>query len=266
MQTPNRLSAAQRDALARQDAPFVAAVLVLGNPRSFEAHLRQAAGLMRDRQTSASLCARLVRHVTDLFERSVPGSVRSQLACANGCSFCCYQPVMVSAAEAFYVATQVPERPDADAAVRQAASQLLGRQADAPKVAWLRCPLLDGEGSCSVHVVRPLACHAYVSVDVKDCRTSYPQPGDGQVAEPALYKDLRSACRIILQASLRLNGLPDSHYELNAALDTVLDTPNAEKRWLRGEDVFAAVAKITPNTPEVERMLAVVAVQIGPTL
>ena len=82
MQTPNRLSAAQRDALARQDAPFVASGLILGNPRSFEAHLRQAAGLMRDRQTSASLCARLVRHVTDLFERSGPGAVRGQLACA----------------------------------------------------------------------------------------------------------------------------------------------------------------------------------------
>ena len=266
MQTPNRLSAAQRDALARQDAPFVASGLILGNPRSFEAHLRQAAGLMRDRQTSASLCARLVRHVTDLFERSVPGAVRGQLACAKGCSFCCYQPVMVSAAEAFFLATQLRERPDAAAAVRQAASQLLGRQADAPRIAWLRCPLLDGEGSCSVHAVRPLACHAYVSVDVTDCRTSYPQPGNGQVAEPALYKDLRSACRMIQQASLRLNGLSDNHYELNAALGAVLDTQNAEKRWLRGEDIFAAVPKITPNTPEVERMLALVAVQVGPTL
>ena len=66
----------QRQALARQDAPFLASGLIAGNPRSFEAHLRQAARLMGDRQTSASPSGRLVRHVTELFERSVPESAR----------------------------------------------------------------------------------------------------------------------------------------------------------------------------------------------
>ena len=36
----------QRDALARQDAPFLSMGLVPGNPHSFEAHLRHAARLM----------------------------------------------------------------------------------------------------------------------------------------------------------------------------------------------------------------------------
>lgn len=244
MQAINRLSGAQREALVRQDAPYLATGLMLGNPHSFEAHLRRAAGLLRDRQTSASLCARQVRHVTELFERSVPEPVRAQLACANGCSFCCHQPVKVSAA----------------------AAQLSGRRADAPRVAWLRCSLLDPAGSCSVHAVRPLACHAYVSLAVDDCRNSYPQPGNGSVREPALYNDLRSTCRMILQASLRLNDLPDTHYELNAALNLVLDTRNAEKRWLRCENIFAPLPSVSPNTPEVERVLTLMAAQIGPTL
>jgi Fe-S-cluster containining protein len=262
----NRLSQAQRDALMRQDAPLVAAGLMLGNPHSFEAHLRQAARLMRDRQTSASLCGRLVRHVTELFERSVPQAVRAQIVCAKGCSFCCHQPVKVSAAEAFFLASQVREREDAAAAVRQAAVQLSDRRADALKIAWLRCPLLDPAGACSVHVVRPLSCHVYVSLDVEDCKNSYPQPGNGAVREPALYPDLRNTCRMILQAALRLNGLPDSHYELNAALAVVLDTDDAEMRWLRGEDIFAKLSQISANTPEVERVLALMAAQIGPTL
>ena len=41
----NRLSSAQREAIARQDAPFLATGLIAGNPQSFEAHLRQAARL-----------------------------------------------------------------------------------------------------------------------------------------------------------------------------------------------------------------------------
>jgi len=262
----SRLPQAQRDAIARQDVPFLAAGLIPGNPRSFEAHLRHAAGLLRDRQTSASPSVRLVRHVTELFERSIPESTRAQIACASGCSFCCHQPVRVSPAEVFFLARHIAERPDAMTAVREAAALLSGRSANAPKVAWLRCPLLDPGGNCSVYAARPLGCHTHVSVDVNDCRNAYPQPGDAVVREPVLYNDMRSSCRMILQASLRLNGLPDTHYELNAALQIALDTENAEKRWLRGENIFAALPEVSPNKPEVERVLALMAERVGPTL
>src|SRR5258708_25433169 len=129
MQAMSRLSPAQREALARQDAPFLAAGLIPGNPQSFEAHTRHAAGLLRDRQTSASPSVRLVRHVTDLFERSISEPARAKIACASGCSFCCYQPVRVSPAEAFFLARQIGERPDSMTAVRDAAALLLGRHA-----------------------------------------------------------------------------------------------------------------------------------------
>lgn len=107
MRATNRLSSAQRDALARHDAPFLVARLIPDNPGSFEAHLRHTARLLRDRQTSASPSVRLVRHVTELFERSIPESARTQIACASGCSFCCHQPVRVSPAEAFFLARHI---------------------------------------------------------------------------------------------------------------------------------------------------------------
>ena len=228
--------------------------------------MRQAARLMRDRQTSASPCVRLVRHVGDLFERSVPESARAKIACASGCAFCCYQPVKVSAPEAFFLARAVAENPELEAGVREAVARLDGRRADAPGVAWLRCPLLDPANNCTTYAARPFACQAYVSVDVNDCKRAYPQPGDGVVREPVLYQDLRSSCRMILQASLRLSGLPDAQYEMNAALCAVLDTENAEKRWLRGENIFAPLPVISPNTPDVEQVLALIAERIGPTL
>jgi Fe-S-cluster containining protein len=260
----------QREALARQDAPFLAIGLVPGDPRSFEAHLRQAARLIGMRQISGSPSARLVRHVAELFESSVPPAARDQLACRSGCAFCCHQPVKVNAAEAFFLATQLRERPDTAAAVREAAHQLAARDAETPRVAWLRCPLLDQADGCSVHKARPLACHGYVSLDVEDCKTSYPQ-ADPQtpawsVREPAIYGDLRSSWHLILQAALRLNGLPDTNYELNAALTLVLDTEDAEKRWLRGENIFASLKPLSPNKPQIEQVLALIAARIGPTL
>ena len=256
----------QRQALARQDAPFLANGLIAGDPRSFEAHLRQAARLMGDRQTSASPSGRLVRHVTELFERSVPESARARLACRSGCAFCCHQPVRVSAPEAFFLAAQLRERPETASEVREAARALAGRNPETPRVAWPRCPLLDSGDRCSVHAARPLACHGTVSLDVEDCKSSYPQPGQWSVREPAPYDDLRNSWRLILQAALRLNGLPDTHYELNAALGLVLETENAEKRWLGGEDIFAPLKSLPPNRPEIEQILALIAARIGPTL
>jgi Fe-S-cluster containining protein len=262
----NRLSVSQREAIARQDAPFLATGLLAGNPQSFEAHLRQAARLMADRQTSASPSGRLVRHVTDLFERSVPESARAKLACRSGCAFCCHQPVRVSAPEAFFLAAHLHERPDTAAQVREAAIALAGRNPETPRVAWLRCPLLDRGDGCSVHSARPLSCHGYVSLDVEDCKKSYPQTGQWSVREPALYDDLRNSWRLILQAALRLNGLSDAHYELNAALTLVLETENAEKRWLGGENIFAALNTLSPNKPQIEQILALIDARIGPTL
>ena len=168
----SRISPAQREAIARQDAPFLATGLIAGNPGSFEAHLRQAARLMADRQTSVSPSARLVRHVTDLFERSVPESARAKLACRKACAFCCHQPVRVSAPEAFFLAAQLRERPDTAAAVRDAAIALAERNPEAPRVAWLRCPLLDASDGCSVHAARPFSCHGHVSLDAQDCKIS----------------------------------------------------------------------------------------------
>lgn len=257
------LSRVQRDALARQDAPFLAAPLRPADPRSFEAHVRQAARLLRDRQTSASPSARAVRHVVELFERSVPESARAQLACASGCAFCCYQPVRVTAAEAFFLAGQLRERPETEAAVRAAADMLSDRQADAPKVAWLRCPLLDADNGCSAYAARPLNCHAYVSVNVEDCKAV---EAGAVVMEPAPYKTIKEGARVMLQAALRANGLPDTSYELNAALRAVLDTDHAEKRWLRGEDIFAQVPQVSPNNAQAEKLIAWVAANIAPTL
>ena len=172
----------------------------------------------------------------------------------------------VNAAEAFFLAGQVRERPDQVTAVQEAAAQLVGRNPQTSRVAWLRCPLLDAGDACSVHLARPLSCHGYVSLDVEDCKTSYPQTGEWTVREPALYDDLRNSWRMILQAALRLNGLSDTNYELNAALGRVLETEDAEKRWLHGEDIFAGLAIVAPNSHQIEQTLALIAARIGPTL
>jgi Fe-S-cluster containining protein len=204
--------------------------------------------------------------VYDLFERSIPQWARDSLACASGCGFCCYQTVALSPPEVFFLARLIAEEPSSVAAVRDTAAKLDGRSAGAPGAFWLKCPLLDQASNCSAYAARPLACRSYVSLNVNDCRTVYLQPGNSNVHAPAPYEDLKRSCRTILMAALRLNGLPTAQHELNAAVRVVLDTQNAEKRWLRGENIFAGLPELAPNLPETERILAMLAKQVGPTL
>ena len=43
-------------------------------------------------------------------------------------------------------------------------------------------------------------------------------------------------------AALSASGLPAHSYELNHAMLVALENPDAESRWLKGEDVFAQVS------------------------
>jgi Fe-S-cluster containining protein len=247
----------------RQDRRWLAAALEPGNASSVDAHLRHAASLLRNRK-AASPCTLMLAQVAQLFERSVPGAARREIACRKACAFCCHQRVSVTGAEALALANAIRGRPELAAAVRAGRFALAGRKAaegNAPRLSWLRCPLLDADDGCSVYAVRPLACHGYVSVDVEDCRKALVD-SHAPVREPGDYKTMRDLCRVILLSALSANGLSHAHYELTAALATALDTAKAEGRWLKGEDLFGAVPVI-PMPAEAEALVAEVGARIA---
>ena len=51
----------------------------------------------------------------------------------------------------------------------------------------------------------------------------------------------KGACRQALWSGLAAKGLSCIGYELNQALRIALEHPDAEPRWLAGEDVFAGI-------------------------
>jgi len=68
---------------------------------------------------------------------------------------------------------------------------------------------------------------------------------------------------MLMMAALRLAGKNVAVYEMNAAVSRVLETPDAEARWLAGDDVFEGLAQDLPMAPEIgaeiDRMVAFVA-------
>jgi hypothetical protein len=263
MNTP--LSHAQRLALEKQDAFFLAEPLPLGSdPRGMAAHLRHIIRLLANR-ASPSPCSSAVAYLNALFERSIPAEQRERLACRAGCAYCCHQVVQVYPAEAFFIAAQLHDRPEMRVAMHAAEHRL--DDGHAKGKFWLPCPMLN-DNICSIYEARPLNCHAFVSLDVRDCMGYLTPEGAVEVSAiraPQVHLSLRNIVKIMSLAAMRLVGLPTIAYEMNSAVNAILAQDNAEKRWLAGEDVFCS-AKAFPISSIAEAEVARMAAYVLPTL
>jgi hypothetical protein len=102
------------------------------------------------------------------------------------------------------------------------------------------CGLLVAN-ACSVYVARPSACRGLTSISVKTCERGY-NGEEVSVQTPAVWTEIRQAHNQAMWAALSASGLPAHSYELNHAMLVALENPDAESRWLKGEDVFAGVS------------------------
>ena len=106
------------------------------------------------------------------------------------------------------------------------------------------------EGMCSVYDARPGACSGFSSTSAEMCRRGF--EGEAvQVDTPAVWTSLRGAHKQALWGALAAEKLPAEYYELHHALRIALEVPDAENRWLTGEDIFAGVAREIVEDPVV---------------
>jgi hypothetical protein len=251
------LSDSERAALAQQDASLLHLPLRIGgDARPMAAHLRQVVQRLKGNGPSPARDA--VTYLAALYERSI--MPRGGIACRKGCAFCCVQTVIVTAAEAFAVAAEMRERQEMAAALLAGPRRKLGE----PKSDWRPCAFLGEDQACSVYDARPLACHAFVSLNLQTCIDFF--TGDGTRAEftPDDRQHLLYVCRMMLNAAHQLAGHGSQPgYELGSAVAAILQAPDAEARWLKGEAILKDVP-LGPPTPapvaeEIARMVAFVA-------
>lgn len=169
------------------------------------------------------------------------------LACAKGCAFCCYMRVEVVAPEAFLIADYLRKRlrQDQISEVRSIAAKNWGRLAPlsfaARQKISMPCPLLQN-GCCSVYPVRPMACRTYHSTDVGKCRSDFENGTFFERGDSFLlgvrYSGL--AVQSAVLTSFSKAGYDARTYDLNAALDRVLESSTAERRWKAKKKAFDA--------------------------
>lgn len=180
------------------------------------------------------------------FDRSMARHFHAEgLACRRGCSFCCHAYVAVSAAEALLVAGAIRSWPRAqrDATVARIRATDDRTRGLAPHQRFgpeMPCPLLV-DGRCSAYAVRPFSCRAEVSMDAGACERLMNGEPARRLA-PAFPHRLKMMESTALAVAAGKAGLRAGILEFNAALRIALDAGDAEARWLRGEDVFAAAA------------------------
>lgn len=191
---------------------------------------------------------------------------RVQIACRRGCNYCCHSYVAVTAPEVFRLARAVEAsrlEALAPARIRERAQPLIGVGVAERIGAKLACPLLVG-GECAVYAERPIVCRQATSLSVAACRDEYDSPDrEGQVEISAAHVTHASNANVILVAALTAVRLPSVAYEMAAALDAALALPDAEARWLAGEDVFRDVARHAPRSAEIDSVARRIARDLG---
>jgi len=189
-----------------------------------------------------------------------------ELACRKGCALCCYAYVSASAPEIFLLARHIRAQPAEQLDERRARIRVAQALNVDAAVAIPRehgpCPMLDGD-ACSVHAQRPGACRAYTSLSLGACEIIF-EGGTAELPRAVMPLRNRTAHSYALGAALRAIGLSPDFFELRAGLRAALETPDAEERWLAGEDVFAGVPR--DESPELKALDLLIAGATGKDL
>lgn len=183
----------------------------------------------------------------DLSARNHPAEFA--LACRRGCAFCCHDPVAATAPEVFRIARHVLGQagPDVAAALGRLKAAHVATAGDSPEDRVRRrrpCAMLEGN-ACTGYAVRPLACRSANSGSAQACEDAF-HNGATPIPVAKVPIVLRDSHLLCLLAALQAVGLDNRAYELNHALWLAVSVPDAERRWVHGEDVFASVRTTQP--------------------
>ncbi len=104
------------------------------------------------------------------------------------------------------------------------------------------CALQGSDHVCCTFALRPLRCRPLHAISIANEASQRPAPPahvqPGSPDAPRHEEIVAEGIEAGLTRALKSAGLDANIYELNSALATALENPDAAERWARGEDVF----------------------------
>ena len=167
------------------------------------------------------------------------------LHCKKGCGYCCHTRVTATVLELFMLARGIRPRRNDDADPLKARFRSVETQTRGmPKDHWITNRIPCGflaEGSCTVYDSRPLTCRTYASLSLPACIDWFNLAPGATVPQPDRAQLLRVFILAGMKAAMAHTGLEGVGFEMGHGLEVAM-VPDAEARWLAGENVFAGVA------------------------
>jgi Fe-S-cluster containining protein len=167
------------------------------------------------------------------------------LACQEGCCYCCFNPVQVTAPEALLIANFIGEElpPEAQTRLWARVAETLQRSAGlslddiARERQAFPCPLLDKD-RCVAHAVRPLVCRAMHSFDAAQCREEFERQSLTPVSYYAHRYEIILSLSQGLSQACRAAGCQSGPVSLPQALMSIRRQEGSGDRWVQGEVLF----------------------------
>ena len=247
-----------RAALAAGLPPRPPREAVLGVALIFKAKLTERGNEHRAGEAAGMAQALIERGLT-----ARPPTVA--VACRKGCAYCCHSFVGAIAPEIFRLADTVRASHNQALAVdrvRERCAPLRGLAPQDRIGRKLPCPLLV-EGACGVYADRPTVCRQATSLSLAACIDEYEDRNRAaSIPVSPLHLAHAGSAHVALLGALQAAGLSTAGHELAEALDRVLATPDAEPRWLAGEDIFRDLPRVQ-RPHELEAVARTVADEIA---
>lgn len=187
--------------------------------------------------------AALTRAVTEAAAAAESVCSGRPMACAAGCPYCCVLNAAILLPEGMIIAQWMRERlPRSELVALQERLRLhriwTRYMEDEERILkHMVCPMLDQDGLCMVHPVRPLVCRAVVSLDSDVCREAFaPVVNDEAplIVTDFLRQAAYDAAFTELARNLRLYGLDDRSIELGVGVLAFLEHPEYRELFLAG--------------------------------
>ena len=181
-----------------------------------------------------------------------------ELACKEGCSFCCHIFTSLSAPEVFQIAEYVNSTcSEAEIeAIIERCSSLVGNDVDSRFGKKIPCPLLKDD-RCSVYPVRPIACRQCATNSAVGCKEAY-NGVDADVGYSAAHTYAGMGVKTALHAALKASGYGTNVYELGEALAIALKETDAKERWVHGENIFSECLQDSTKSPDQDERINLV--------
>lgn len=196
-------------------------------------------------EISGSMHLLAVATERDLVRLGAPAET-SPVACRPGCDTCCVLSVAVlfpeSVAITWFLQRRLSSEELADLRDKLQESLRRTRLLDDEEYLFLRepCVFLDEQGSCKIHIVRPLLCRAITSTDPEACRDAIamaPFHGSSTVEMNLFQKELVDTVYCELGGALEDLGLDHRPCRLSSAILALLVEPEIIALYASGKRV-----------------------------